>query len=529
MAGVLRRLRLALLCLAAASPAAAQPAAPAQTPLSLGEVVLLAEGPADVAAAALPQALRDADPRVRRVAGRVAGTGNYRALLGSVVGALVREQDAETGAELLRAALHLGAGNDRALLDRQAQRLGAPAVLVLAEWCARTQPADFVAGLETWVSQAGDRSRELVGLVKLAAARHPASRDDLIARWMNTAPPGGWSRLLDLNAVPASDRAIQTALESPRAFVREETVWFLVSELNVDAKVPAEPLDAAIASENPAASEWERFGRELIARRRKAIATPDRSQLLAAEGARRGARWSLHHFRELTDAERAAVFPDGAPEGLLSSSAGPQRAQPAGMRTAYVPADGALAAAVAAAGCKPPQESIGVATLAFIADGRPRRIELDVADLRPAACVKVMKALARLTIAEPTEGETDDATTTIAVPFHRSFVDCAATSAVSTGPGDGAWSQEIPIPHKTRDVKPFYPPAAQRRRIEGVVIMDALVTEKGCISRARVIRPIPLLDVAGLWAITQWQFEPSRKDGRAVSVAMTVTVNFRLR
>ena len=194
---------------------------------------------------------------------------------------------------------------------------------------------------------AGDRSRELAGLVRLAAARHPASRDDLIARWMNAAPEGGWGRFLDLKAVPASDRVIRPALESPRAFVREETVWFLVSELNADTKLPVQLLDAAIASENPTASEWERFGRELIARRRKKVSTPDRSQLLAGEGARRGARWSLRNFRELTVAERAAVFPDGAPTKLLGPFAGPPWGRAGQIRTATVPAVGALAAAVA--------------------------------------------------------------------------------------------------------------------------------------------------------------------------------------
>jgi hypothetical protein len=36
------------------------------------------------------------------------------------------------------------------------------------------------------------------------------------------------------------------------------------------------------------------------------------------------------------------------------------------------------------------------------------------------------------------------------------------------------------------------------------------------------------LDVAGLLAISPWEFEPARQDGRPIVVRMTVTVNFTI-
>jgi len=45
----------------------------------------------------------------------------------------------------------------------------------------------------------------------------------------------------------------------------------------------------------------------------------------------------------------------------------------------------------------------------------------------------------------------------------------------------------------------------------------------------RVLRSVPLLDQAATDAVRQWEFTPTRLNGVAVPVVMTVTVNFTLR
>lgn len=87
---------------------------------------------------------------------------------------------------------------------------------------------------------------------------------------------------------------------------------------------------------------------------------------------------------------------------------------------------------------------------------------------------------------------------------------------------------DIRTPTKLKDVKPVYPPVAQAARVQGIVLIDAVIDEAGRVVNARVLRSIPLLNAAALDAVSQWQFLPNDVDGRPVPVVMTLTVNFVL-
>jgi protein TonB len=87
---------------------------------------------------------------------------------------------------------------------------------------------------------------------------------------------------------------------------------------------------------------------------------------------------------------------------------------------------------------------------------------------------------------------------------------------------------KIEQPRKLRDVKPDYPAVARDRGIQGVIIVEAVISPTGCVSSARVLRSIPPLDAAALSAVSAWQFTPTLLDGSPVPVVMTVTVNFAL-
>jgi TonB family protein len=86
----------------------------------------------------------------------------------------------------------------------------------------------------------------------------------------------------------------------------------------------------------------------------------------------------------------------------------------------------------------------------------------------------------------------------------------------------------IRAPSKVKDVKPLYPPVAQQARVQGVVIIEAIIDERGEIANARVLRSIPMLDDAALSAVSQWQFTQTLLNGVPVGVILTVTVNFTL-
>ena len=86
----------------------------------------------------------------------------------------------------------------------------------------------------------------------------------------------------------------------------------------------------------------------------------------------------------------------------------------------------------------------------------------------------------------------------------------------------------IKVPTKTRDVKPVYPPDAQANRVQGVVIVEAILDVDGTVAAVRILRSIPMLDDAALAAVRQWQFAPGLVDGTPQAIVMTVTVNFSL-
>jgi protein TonB len=83
-------------------------------------------------------------------------------------------------------------------------------------------------------------------------------------------------------------------------------------------------------------------------------------------------------------------------------------------------------------------------------------------------------------------------------------------------------------PRKIRDVPAIYPEAARAARIEGIVILEATIDERGIVTDARVLRSEPLLDAAALTALRQWRYTPTLLNGVPVRVLMTVTFRFGL-
>jgi protein TonB len=78
-------------------------------------------------------------------------------------------------------------------------------------------------------------------------------------------------------------------------------------------------------------------------------------------------------------------------------------------------------------------------------------------------------------------------------------------------------------------VAPAYPRFAVEARVEGVVVLEAVVDPEGRVEDVRVLRSIPLLDQAAMDAVKQWRYAPVLVNGQAVSCVLTVTVTFVLR
>jgi protein TonB len=87
---------------------------------------------------------------------------------------------------------------------------------------------------------------------------------------------------------------------------------------------------------------------------------------------------------------------------------------------------------------------------------------------------------------------------------------------------------QIKEPSKVRNVPPSYPDIAKQARVQGVVVLEAVISPSGEVTNVRVLRGAPLLNDAAADAVRQWRYTPTLLNGQPVSVVMTVTVNFRL-
>lgn len=77
-------------------------------------------------------------------------------------------------------------------------------------------------------------------------------------------------------------------------------------------------------------------------------------------------------------------------------------------------------------------------------------------------------------------------------------------------------------------VQPVYPPEAERARVEGVVVLAAVVSKNGRIKNLRVLSGPVLLGDAAIGAVQQWRYRPYIVMGNPVDVDTTITVNFVL-
>jgi TonB family protein len=78
-------------------------------------------------------------------------------------------------------------------------------------------------------------------------------------------------------------------------------------------------------------------------------------------------------------------------------------------------------------------------------------------------------------------------------------------------------------------VEPEYSEEARKAKFQGTVMLYIEVDENGKPKNLRVVRALGLgLDEKAIEAVSKWKFRPGFKDGKPVTVAATVEVNFRL-
>jgi TonB family protein len=77
--------------------------------------------------------------------------------------------------------------------------------------------------------------------------------------------------------------------------------------------------------------------------------------------------------------------------------------------------------------------------------------------------------------------------------------------------------------------KPDYPESARAKGIQGVVLLQAVISKEGVPLSLKVISsPDPALSQAALDAVQEWRYEPTLLNGQPIEVVTTVAVRFHL-
>lgn len=89
-------------------------------------------------------------------------------------------------------------------------------------------------------------------------------------------------------------------------------------------------------------------------------------------------------------------------------------------------------------------------------------------------------------------------------------------------------SQGVAQGFLVHEVKPAYPPLARQARIQGTVMLQAVIGRDGRIENLQVISGHPMLSPAAIEAVRQWRYRPYTLNGEPVEVETAITVNFVL-
>lgn len=99
---------------------------------------------------------------------------------------------------------------------------------------------------------------------------------------------------------------------------------------------------------------------------------------------------------------------------------------------------------------------------------------------------------------------------------------------------------DVSLPRLVKEVKPTYTPEARIARIQGFIMLDAVVLSNGTVGDVKTLhqylgrvgfprRPADTkfgLDQQAVKALKQWLFEPGMKDGKPVAVRIAVELAF---
>jgi protein TonB len=106
------------------------------------------------------------------------------------------------------------------------------------------------------------------------------------------------------------------------------------------------------------------------------------------------------------------------------------------------------------------------------------------------------------------------------------------------GPGPGGNDRPLPVGGPIHPpqivpgtkVQPHYTEPARMAHVQGVVVLQAVIDERGNVIDVQLLKRLPFgLDEEAVKAVSQWKFTPATLYGRPVKVLYDLTVQFEIR
>jgi TonB family protein len=553
--GSLERAALAVVLLSCPAAQAQDLARALAQPLSPGSVALLTFHPGEPAVIARwTAALKDDRPEVRAAAARVIHASGASALVQPLLGALAVEQDPGAAREEILALAVLGGRAADDDLLKAAARFPDWGANFVASAVARARGGEAFQvlprlgkGFEmndiflSWATRGGTEG--------LTPAASRAVRDGDV---------NAWEAVLKLvrGSGAAVDVGVIVAALGGHDALRAEAYFHLALVQSAQGKLDDRVKAVLNAPEGQQPADVAgRLTLELLQRTlgRKPAELVDWIDALGKQKRRAPyakrllSEWGLLRHLERRELEALSLAANGDPKAL-----GDQLKR---MRDTRVPSTsdsdpvgtvdgfprGFVAAVLEASGCDPARaHGLALGEITFAADGRPMQTALTDPQTSarlggPVECTEASRVLLGATLLGRFSLRKKH---TMLVVLEKDVLGCLAEPPAEVSPrvteadgqddaGEGR-TVTIKEPKKTRNVPPRYPENAKQNRIQGVVILEAVITPTGCVSSVDARRGVPGLNWEAIRAVMQWRYTPTLLNGVAVPVIMTITVNFKL-
>jgi protein TonB len=86
----------------------------------------------------------------------------------------------------------------------------------------------------------------------------------------------------------------------------------------------------------------------------------------------------------------------------------------------------------------------------------------------------------------------------------------------------------VKAPQPLMTPPPMYPALARQAKLQGDVVIDAVIDASGNVVEMKVVSGHPLLLTAAMDALRRWKYEPTYLNDEPTPVALLVTIRFRL-